>query len=101
MLIVSIFVRCTYEKCTARIYYQFLSPKATSNGPLVSLYLQKGYDCILYDLRGHGENEPHCCTYSILEGLHFIPGADHAQSVLTVPEEYAGYVYRFLEHIKL
>lgn len=32
------------------------------------LYLDKGFHCILYDLRGHGENAPTFCTYSIREG---------------------------------
>ncbi len=32
------------------------------------LYLDAGFNCILYDLRGHGENEPTFCTYSIREG---------------------------------
>lgn len=27
-----------------------------------------GYNCIIYDLRGHGENEPTFTTYGILEG---------------------------------
>ena len=31
------------------------------------LYLDAGFNCILYDLRGHGENEKAICTYSILE----------------------------------
>lgn len=32
------------------------------------MYLDEGFHCIIYDLRGHGLNHPHCCTYSILEG---------------------------------
>ena len=32
------------------------------------IYLDRGYNCILYDLRGHGENKPTVCTYGILEG---------------------------------
>lgn len=31
-------------------------------------YLELGYDIIVYDLRGHGANEPAFCTYSIREG---------------------------------
>jgi len=34
----------------------------------VPLFLELGYNCILYDMRGHGENEPTFCTYGILEG---------------------------------
>jgi len=32
------------------------------------LYLKLGFNCIIYDLRGHGENEPTFCTYGIREG---------------------------------
>ena len=31
------------------------------------MYLSLGFNCILYDLRGHGENRPHICTYTVLE----------------------------------
>lgn len=31
------------------------------------MYLDQGFHVILYDLRGHGENEPTFCTYSIRE----------------------------------
>ncbi|MDO5100078.1 MAG: alpha/beta hydrolase [Eubacteriales bacterium] len=31
-------------------------------------YMDLGYHCIIYDLRGHGENEPTFCTYGIREG---------------------------------
>ena len=31
------------------------------------MYLDLGFNVILYDLRGHGENEPTFCTYSIRE----------------------------------
>lgn len=31
------------------------------------MYLELGFNVILYDLRGHGENEPTFCTYSIRE----------------------------------
>ncbi|MBQ8305633.1 MAG: alpha/beta fold hydrolase [Blautia sp.] len=30
-------------------------------------YLEAGYHCIIYDLRGHGLNEPDYCTYSVRE----------------------------------
>ena len=30
-------------------------------------YLSAGFHCIIYDLRGHGENAPDFCTYSIRE----------------------------------
>jgi len=33
-----------------------------------SLYLDRGFHVIVYDLRGHGENEPAFCTYSVREG---------------------------------
>ena len=32
------------------------------------MYLNLGYNCIIYDLRGHGENEKTFTTYGILEG---------------------------------
>ncbi len=34
----------------------------------VSMYLDLGYNCIVYDLRGHGENARTFTTYGILEG---------------------------------
>ena len=34
----------------------------------VPMYLELGYNCIIYDMRGHGENEPTFCTYGHLEG---------------------------------
>ena len=34
----------------------------------VNMYLDLGYSCIIYDLRGHGENERTFTTYGILEG---------------------------------
>jgi len=34
----------------------------------VPLFLELGYNCILYDMRGHGEGKPTFCTYGILEG---------------------------------
>ncbi len=33
------------------------------------MYLDLGFQVILYDLRGHGENEPTFCTYSIRESV--------------------------------
>ena len=32
------------------------------------MYLEMGFNCILYDLRGHGQNESAATTYGILEG---------------------------------
>ena len=32
------------------------------------LYLERGYHCIIYDLRGHGLNRRTFCTYGTLEG---------------------------------
>ena len=34
----------------------------------VRMYLGLGYNCIVYDMRGHGEGKPTFCTYGILEG---------------------------------
>ena len=33
----------------------------------VSMYMRLGFNCIIYDLRGHGENTPHFVTCGILE----------------------------------
>ena len=33
----------------------------------MKIYLDRGYHCILYDLRGHGENQKTYCTYSCRE----------------------------------
>lgn len=34
----------------------------------VQMYLDLGYNCVIYDLRGHGENETAFTTYGIREG---------------------------------
>ena len=34
----------------------------------VPMYLKLGFNCIIYDLRGHGENEATFTTYGIREG---------------------------------
>ena len=34
----------------------------------VNMYLDLGFNCIVYDLRGHGENQPTFTTYGIREG---------------------------------
>ena len=38
------------------------------------MYLEAGFHCILYDLRGHGENAPFVCSYGIREArdLHVL-----------------------------
>ena len=38
----------------------------------VQLYMDLGYNCILYDMRGHGEDEPTFATYGILEGKDLV-----------------------------
>lgn len=52
--------------------YMIISHGYTDNrmGALkyVPMYLELGYNCIIYDLRGHGENEPTFTTYGIREG---------------------------------
>lgn len=56
--------------------YVILSHGYTDNrmGSLkyVPMYLELGYNCIIYDLRGHGENEPTYTTYGILEGQDLV-----------------------------
>lgn len=34
----------------------------------VPMYLELGFNCIIYDLRGHGANEPDFTTYGVREG---------------------------------
>ena len=34
----------------------------------MKIYLDRGYHCIIYDLRGHGENAVFPCTYGTFEG---------------------------------
>ena len=57
------------EKASGR--YIILSHGYTDNriGSLkyAQMYLDLGFQVILYDLRGHGENEPAFCTYSVRE----------------------------------
>lgn len=36
------------------------------------LYLELGYNCVIYDLRGHGVNEPAATTYGILEARDLV-----------------------------
>lgn len=38
----------------------------------VPMYMDLGYNCIIYDMRGHGEDEPTICTYGILEGRDLV-----------------------------
>ena len=34
----------------------------------VPIYMRQGFHCIIYDIRGHGENQPAITTYGTLEG---------------------------------
>lgn len=38
----------------------------------VLMYMDLGYNCIVYDMRGHGEDEPTFATYGILEGKDLV-----------------------------
>ncbi|WP_026651155.1 alpha/beta hydrolase [Butyrivibrio proteoclasticus] len=38
----------------------------------VKMYLDLGFNCVIYDLRGHGENEPTFTTYGIREAKDLI-----------------------------
>ena len=40
----------------------------------VDTYIDLGYNCIIYDMRGHGENDQGGSE------LHLVPGAGHAES---------------------
>ena len=59
-------------KQTDSTKYVILSHGYTDNrfGSLkyVKIYMDSGYQCIIYDLRGHGENESTFTTYGIREG---------------------------------
>ena len=33
----------------------------------MQIYLRRGFHCIIWDIRGHGENEPEACTFGIRE----------------------------------
>ena len=35
----------------------------------VPMYMRQGFNCIIYDLRAHGENEPDFVTYGVREGM--------------------------------
>ncbi len=50
----------------------------------VPMYMDLGYNCIVYDMRGHGEDEPTFTTYGILEGK------DLAELVKDTRERYPG-----------
>ena len=68
---IKIYVRKNPQKADEQKYI-ILSHGYTDNrmGALkyAKMYLDLGYHCIIYDLRGHGENEPDITTYGILEG---------------------------------
>lgn len=38
----------------------------------VPMYMELGYNCIVYDMRGHGEDKPTHATYGILEGKDLV-----------------------------
>ena len=38
----------------------------------VRMYLDLGFNCIVYDMRGHGEDEPTYCTYGNLKGKDLV-----------------------------
>ena len=44
----------------------------------MKIYFDAGYHCIIYDLRGHGENARTFCTYSIREGKDLTAVIDDA-----------------------
>lgn len=56
--------------------YVILSHGYTDNrfGSLkyAQMYLDLGFNCIIYDLRGHGENEPTFTTYGVLEAKDLV-----------------------------
>ena len=38
----------------------------------IRFYIELGFKCVIYDLRGHGANKAHICTYGILESKDLI-----------------------------
>lgn len=56
--------------------YVILSHGYTDNhiGSLkyVQMYMDEGYSCIIYDLRGHGDNKPYQTTYGLLEARDLV-----------------------------
>lgn len=60
-----------FENPVPSDHYIILSHGITDNryGDLkyMKMYLDMGFNCIAYDLRGHGENESTWCSYSIRE----------------------------------
>ena len=64
--------------------YMILSHGYTDNrmGSLkyVKMYLNLGFNCIIYDLRGHGENEKTFTTYGVREGKDLICLIDDTRS---------------------
>ena len=44
-----------------------LTDNRYGNFKYMKIYLDLGFNCVTYDLRGHGENEPTHCTYTIRE----------------------------------
>ena len=38
----------------------------------MKMYLDLGFNCVVYDLRGHGENERTPCTYGVKEGQDLV-----------------------------
>ena len=44
------------------------------------LYLELGFNCVLYDLRGHGQNAPTHCTYSLRERRDLCAMVDDARA---------------------
>ena len=69
--------RLVYDPQTAEgDKYVIISHGHTDNmcGDLKYLpfYLELGFKCIIYDLRGHGANKEHICTYGVLESKDLI-----------------------------
>ena len=46
----------------------------------MKLYLDLGYHCIIWDLRGHGANAPAWCTYGIMEGQDLVAMIEDAHA---------------------
>ena len=64
------------DKTSSSNKYVIISHGYTSNrygaGKYVPIYIGLGYNCVIYDLRGHGENEKTVCTIGNYEAQDLI-----------------------------
>ncbi len=59
--------RCSFPSDKYVILSHGYTDNRFGNLKYMRMYLEAGFNCIIYDLRGHGENEKTWCSYSIRE----------------------------------